>query len=1088
MWCRRGLCCAQTLRDPFQKELHERFFYYENGRAQLVIDEAFLKDAGVYTLTAKNIAGEQCCSCNVVVKGRLPNETSDSELASDMEPVKPAVQLPLRDVSVFEGKPVRLDCVIVGQPEPEVIWYHGERPVKESNDFQLLFQGDRCSLVIREAFLEDAGEYRVVAINSAGEASSQCAVLVTPLNTAEPAVRQPVERVLPAVGAPPRFERLLSDILADEGERVQFECAVSGDPRPSIRWYVNNREIPTDVAVSPRVHCVVRDDGVVKLIIERALPDDKGVYTVKAANASGEAKCFSNLIVKTINAPEFETVPAFLTESLVCPTFRELFADRVVRQHEPTKFECIVIGKPQPKIRWFFNDQPVQGHDFLVSTSGDRQVLTIPEVRPELTGKITCYAENEAGNAQCVAIVQLLEQLGSVGPAPMATLPAAATESMQQIDTTGSSCVTLQKHVTTSSTTSSSFSSSSMVQQNGVAQSHAEVHAESAKLDRSFHQVADQPAQVAEAAEHQRYDKVNDQPATVQHEASAYVGVAPSHETIIANSGQISTGKPARRNMAPRFVTPFNGKIVDQGADVIIEGIVDGYPTPDVRVTKNDVELQPDGERVKVSYSLNKIVVELRNVSPADAGRYTATASNAAGASTSTADLVVKMFGRRLQAQTVRNGDRVVLDVEVSGTPEPSVAWFKDGRPVQEAFAPGSYALQQVGPCFKLIFEQVSLNGTGTYMVLATNAGGEAQSTADIAVLQCESAAQPAPQPAPQKHVSFVDMVQQQQPRSEEALEGEGGGFSARQEYASEAKLHGPTTESTIVTETRRTTEATMRMEHKISFPELPPLRLSQRTQTPTVPTVTEGTSPMSAADPPSAGQQQQQQQQCAGTNTDPIATRSDATQTAPTTMTVDVPTAPSVRLPAQSESKRESSSISSSSNSVTSTVVRERPNSSFEPLLQQPADVGELTSAPLLVGSEPRPLSLLKPQPETIPTPPIGTLFQSVATEAPKFPPAPPGSSNVRKPRPASMSEVTRARSTSPRPSADAIAMERLWSTPKAFGSFGARAADEPPVCQVYRSYRPPPTVSSSSSTFTKHITTTTTQQQQQPPPPPPP
>lgn len=121
------------------------------------------------------------------------------------------------------------------------------------------------------------------------------------------------------------------------------------------------------------------------------------------------------------------------------------------------------------------------------------------------------------------------------------------------------------------------------------------------------------------------------------------------------------------------------------------------------------------------------------------------------------------VFGRRLQAQTVRNGDRVVLDVEVSGTPEPSVAWFKDGRPVQEAFAPGSYALQQVGPCFKLIFEQVSLNGTGTYMVLATNAGGEAQSTADIAVLQCESAAQPAPQPAPQKHVSFVDMVQQQQ-------------------------------------------------------------------------------------------------------------------------------------------------------------------------------------------------------------------------------------------------------------------------------------------------------------------------------------
>uniref|UniRef100_A0A182IY25 Ig-like domain-containing protein n=1 Tax=Anopheles atroparvus TaxID=41427 RepID=A0A182IY25_ANOAO len=634
-------------------------FFYENGRAQLVIDEAFLKDAGVYTLTAKNIAGEQCCSCNVVVKGRLPNETSDSELASDMEPVKPSVQLALRDVSVFEGKPVRLDCVIVGQPEPEVIWYHGARPVKESADVQLLFQGDRCSLVIREVFLEDAGEYRVVAINSAGEASSQCALLVTPLNaTGGPvAVRQQQQqqqeqdpavagvKVAGVAGSPPRFERLLADILADEGERVQFECAVSGEPRPNIRWYVNNREIATD---GPRVHCVVREDGVVKLIIERVLPDDKGVYTVKAVSPAGEAKCFSNLIVKSINAPEFEAVvPAFLTESQLCPTFRELFADRVVRQHEPTKFECIVVGKPQPKVRWFFNDQPVQGHDFLVSTSGDRQVLTIPEVRPELTGKITCYAENEAGNAQCVAIVQILEQLGA-GATPLQPLPTLQTtgESMQQVDTSGSSCVTLQKHVTTTSSSSfsASSSSSSTIQQNGVL-AHSEVHAESAKQDRSFKQVNDLPPEVAEAKQFQRYDQVNDQPPVVQQESSSFLatGGAEMHESIIATSGQISTGKPAlRRNTAPRFVTPFNGKIVDQGANVLIEGIVDGYPTPDVKLTKNDVELQPDGERIKVSYSLNKIVIELHNVSPLDAGRYTATASNAAGASTSTAELVVK--------------------------------------------------------------------------------------------------------------------------------------------------------------------------------------------------------------------------------------------------------------------------------------------------------------------------------------------------------------------------------------------------------------------------------------------------------------
>lgn len=51
-------------------------------------------------------------------------------------------------------------------------------PVKESGDIQLLFQGDKCSLVINEAFLDDAGVYKVVALNAGGEVSSQCVLSV----------------------------------------------------------------------------------------------------------------------------------------------------------------------------------------------------------------------------------------------------------------------------------------------------------------------------------------------------------------------------------------------------------------------------------------------------------------------------------------------------------------------------------------------------------------------------------------------------------------------------------------------------------------------------------------------------------------------------------------------------------------------------------------------------------------------------------------------------------------------------------------------------------------------------------------------
>lgn len=48
-------------------------------------------------------------------------------------------------------------------------------------------------------------------------------------------------------------------------------------------------------------------------------------------------------------------------------------------------------------------------------------------------------------------------------------------------------------------------------------------------------------------------------------------------------------------------------------------------------------------------------------------------------------------------------------------------------------------------------------------------------------------------------------------------------------------------TEQKVILETTRTTSATMRMEHKTNFPDLP-ITFSQRTQTPTIPLVSEGT------------------------------------------------------------------------------------------------------------------------------------------------------------------------------------------------------------------------------------------------------
>lgn len=42
-----------------------------------------------------------------------------------------------------------------------MIWYHENKPIKESSDVQLFFRGDHCSLLIQGAVLEDMGVYQV---------------------------------------------------------------------------------------------------------------------------------------------------------------------------------------------------------------------------------------------------------------------------------------------------------------------------------------------------------------------------------------------------------------------------------------------------------------------------------------------------------------------------------------------------------------------------------------------------------------------------------------------------------------------------------------------------------------------------------------------------------------------------------------------------------------------------------------------------------------------------------------------------------------------------------------------------------------
>lgn len=62
------------------------------------------------------------------------------------------------------------------------------------------------------------------------------------------------------------------------------------------------------------------------------------------------------------------------------------------------------------------------------------------------------------------------------------------------------------------------------------------------------------------------------------------------------------------------------------------------------------------------------------------------------------------VFGRRLQAQVIKKGDRVNMEVEVTGTPEPTVTWYKNNIPVSQLGK--DYKIKHIGNSYTLVIEK----------------------------------------------------------------------------------------------------------------------------------------------------------------------------------------------------------------------------------------------------------------------------------------------------------------------------------------------------------------------------------------------
>ncbi|NWX30729.1 MYLK protein, partial [Notiomystis cincta] len=309
--------------------------------------------------------------------------------------ISPQFEIHPQSLEASEGQEIKFKSKVSGKPKPDVEWFKEGRPIKAGEDVQIYEEDGIHCLWIKKAHLRDSGSYSCTAVNPKGQTSTSW--LLT--------VRRPrVEEVAPC------FSSVLKGCTVSEGQDFVLQCCVGGVPVPHITWLLNDQ--PIQYAHS------TFEDGVAKLTVQDALPEDDGIYTCLAENNTGQASCSAQVTVKEKkSSKKAESAQAAKLNKTFAPIFLKGLTDLKVMDGSQVIMTVEVSANPPPEIIWLHNGKEIQEtEDFHFEKKGNEYSLYIQEVFPEDTGKYTCEAWNEVGESQTQATLTVQEPQDGIQP------------------------------------------------------------------------------------------------------------------------------------------------------------------------------------------------------------------------------------------------------------------------------------------------------------------------------------------------------------------------------------------------------------------------------------------------------------------------------------------------------------------------------------------------------------------------------------------------------------------------------------------------------------------------------------------------
>ncbi|XP_028258671.1 palladin isoform X3 [Parambassis ranga] len=279
---------------------HYRISRDPDGTCSLHTAAASLDDDGNYTILAGNPEGRVSCTGRMMVQavnqrgrsqrsapGHMRRPRSRSRDSGDENDniqerhFRPHFLQAPGDLIVQEGRLCRMDCKVSGLPTPDLIWQLNGQTIRPDSAHKMLVRENGVhSLVIEPVTSRDAGIYTCIASNRAGQNSFNLELIV--------AAKE--------IHKPPSFVEKLQNTSVAEGHPVRLECRVIGVPYPQIFWKRENESFTHN---TDRISMHQDNCGYLCMIIQPAMKEDAGWYTVSAKNDAGIVSSTARLDVNT---------------------------------------------------------------------------------------------------------------------------------------------------------------------------------------------------------------------------------------------------------------------------------------------------------------------------------------------------------------------------------------------------------------------------------------------------------------------------------------------------------------------------------------------------------------------------------------------------------------------------------------------------------------------------------------------------------------------------------------------------------------------------------------------------------------------